>query len=612
MKAFPTPATLLALLILLLRGNILTAQAQITYSPVPLAASSFTADIVANGATANPATSSTTADADGAGYYLISQDFYTATTPHTSGIPNNGAIPNTLAGPSALTYQLASLSGNNALRLPGVATGTVTFATPSAASEVYVLGISGSGASTVDMTVTYTDGTSTPFPAQTYPDWYATSATQNVFGASGRASATIPVSAATAANTAPFLSQVKLTIPASKVTSPIARISFAQNAGSGVLNIMAVSRGVAPICAATPTGVTAVASTTSAGGTALTTACASTTVYLSLSGVPANAGYTYQWQASTTSTTAGFSNLSGAINPTYTATGQAATTYYRALISCYYATPSTAVPSTTVQVTQNPATDCYCTPTYTIGGNRDFITRVRLGPLDNNTQAAGNSSPYYHDYAGQQTGATPGLPVPTLNAGSPATVTLNFDSDASQYSAVWIDFNQDGNFSAAEYFTQNTNAGANGTATIPVTVPATAARGITRLRVRGGDDNQPTSGQACGGSSSSYGEAEDYTVNITGGAALTGPTTLTGEGTPLGNEMARTLEIYPNPATEAINLVLPGRAEATSVVVTDIRGARVATSFSNGTLNISGLTKGMYTLSVSDGQKVFHQRFVKE
>ena len=53
--------------------------------------------------------------------------------------------------------------------------------------------------------------------------------------------------------------------------------------------------------------------------------------------------------------------------------------------------------------------------------------------------------------------------------------------------------------------------------------------------------------------------------------------------------------------------------EIVNVQVTDIRGARVAgASFSAGTLNISSLAKGMYTLSVSDGQKVFHQRFVKE
>jgi hypothetical protein len=122
-------------------------------------------------------------------------------------------------------------------------------------------------------------------------------------------------------------------------------------------------------------------------------------------------------------------------------------------------------------------------------------------------------------------------------------------------------------------------------------------------------DNSATG--SCG--TFTYGEAEDYTVNITGGAPLTGPVTLTGDANPLGNELARTLEVYPNPATDAVRLLLPGNAEALNVTVTDVRGARVAgVSFSDGTLRIGGLAKGLYTVSASDGQKVFHQRFVKE
>jgi hypothetical protein len=142
-------------------GLSLTAAAQITYSTVPLTAGSFTADVIANGAAALPPTSSATADVDNATYYLISQDYYTATTPHTSGIPNSGLIPNSIAGYSALTYQLASLSANNALQIRTAGgTGTLTFATPTAASELYVLGISGSGASTVTMTAVRVAGLS--------------------------------------------------------------------------------------------------------------------------------------------------------------------------------------------------------------------------------------------------------------------------------------------------------------------------------------------------------------------------------------------------------------------------------------------------------------------
>jgi hypothetical protein len=509
-------------------GLSLTAAAQVNYSTVPLAASSFTADVIANGTAALPPGSSATADVDGAGYYLISQDYYTATTAHTSGVPNNGLIPNSIAGYSALTYQLASLSANNALQIrTGGGTGAVTFATPTAASELYVLGISGSGATTVTMTVNYSDGTNTPFASQRYPDWFDVSATQNVFGTTGRASATTPVSTPyTASNTAPYLDQVKLTIPAAKTSTTITGISFTTVSGSGVLNILAVSAGVpAPNCAAAPTTLTTVASTTAGGGTALSAACVSTSIYLSVSGVPGNAGYTYQWQSSTTSATTGFANITGATSSTYTATGQTATTYYRVLVGCQFAgTGSTPTASTAVQITQNAPTSCYCTPTYSSGGNTDNIVNVQLGTLSNPT--TGNAAPYYRDYSAQQTGSTATLQIPTITQGGTATVTLTLGGDGTQYNAVWIDFNRNGTFEASEFFSLGTNPGANGQAVIPITIPATATLGQTKMRVRGGDDSAITSGQACGASSSAWGEAEDYLVNIATTVSCT-PTTAT-------------------------------------------------------------------------------------
>jgi hypothetical protein len=521
------PFTLFSKLLALVCSLSFTAQAQTNYSTVPLTASSFTADVIANGTAANPAASSTTADVDGAFYYLISQDYYTATTAHTSGLPNSGLIPNSITGLSALTYQLASYSANNAMQVRTAGgTGAITFATPTAASELYVLGISGSGASTVTMTVNYSDNTNTVFTGQTYPDWFTVSATQNVFGSSARASTTVPVSATAAANTAPFLSQVKLTIPAAKAGTTVTGISFTTATGSGVLNIMAVSAGVpAPNCAAAPTSLTTVASTTASGGTALAAACVSTSIYLSVGGVPANAGYTYQWQSSTTSATTGFANISGATSSTYTATGQTATTYYRVLVGCQFAgTGSTPTASTAVQVTQNAPTSCYCTPTYASGGTTDIITRVRLGALDNSS--TGNAAPYYRDYSAQQTGSAATLSIPTITQGGTATVTLNFGNEPSQYSAVWIDFNLNGIFEASEFFSLNTSAGANGQAVILVAIPATATLGQTKMRVRGGDDNAITSSQACGASSSAYGEAEDYLVNIATTVSCT-PTTAT-------------------------------------------------------------------------------------
>src|SRR5690606_37026712 len=88
-------------------------------------------------------------------------------------------------------------------------------------------------------------------------------------------------------------------------------------------------------------------------------------------------------------------------------------------------------------------------------------------------------------------------------------------SDSTQYNRIWIDFNQNGNFEASESFSLGTSAGSNGTAIITFMVPEDAVLGQTRLRVRGGEDSAITAAQACGASSSGFGRAIDYLVNIT-------------------------------------------------------------------------------------------------
>jgi hypothetical protein len=239
MKKYTTHSRKLLLFGLLAVGTR-WAHAQ-TYKTVTLTNASFTADIIANGSAANPPASSATADMDGAGYYYISQDYYTATTAHASGLPNNGAISNSISGFAALTYQLASFNANNSLRLTGTNSGTLTFATPTVAKEVYVLGATGSGSATATLTINYADGTSSAFTGQSYPDWFTVSSTQNVFGASARASSGTPISGTTANNTAPFLNQVKLVVPTAKLSTPITSIGVTKTSTGGVLNLMAVS-----------------------------------------------------------------------------------------------------------------------------------------------------------------------------------------------------------------------------------------------------------------------------------------------------------------------------------------------------------------------------------
>ncbi|MCC3153772.1 M4 family metallopeptidase [Hymenobacter sp. BT770] len=248
--------------------------------------------------------------------------------------------------------------------------------------------------------------------------------------------------------------------------------------------------------------------------------------------------------------------------------------------------------------TTPPPTTTYCTIKGTTQ-SYEWIDLVNIGSIN---RASGSDAGYYNGTALST----------SLAAGTSNTIYFSAGFSGAAYTEYWkiyIDYNKNGVFTDAGELVISGSSASSGTLSSTIAVPTTARSGATRMRIVMSDASATTS---CG--TFSYGEAEDYTVNITGGAALTeGVYGLTGNSSPLGNELARTLEVFPNPATDAVRFVLPGNAEATSVVVTDVRGARVpGASFSNGTLNISSLAKGMYTLSVSDGQKVFHQRFVKE
>ena len=246
--------------------------------------------------------------------------------------------------------------------------------------------------------------------------------------------------------------------------------------------------------------------------------------------------------------------------------------------------------------TPPPATVTYCTTKGTSQAY-EWIDLVNLGTIN---RTSGKDAGYYNGTASST----------SIAAGSAQTIrfSVGFTSTAyTEYWKIYIDYNQNGLFTDAGELVVSGSSASAATLSGNFTVPAGARNGATRLRVTVSDNSATAS---CG--TYSYGETEDYTVNITGGAPLTGPTSLAGD-IPLGNEQARTLEVYPNPATDVLRLVLPGNAEATSVTVTDLRGARVAgATYAGGTLNISTLARGMYTLRVSDGQKVFHQRFVKE
>ncbi|MDO7853364.1 beta strand repeat-containing protein [Hymenobacter convexus] len=527
------PFTSLPRLVLLALASVctLTARAQ-TYTPVPL--TGFTHDIIANGTGAVSA--STTADIDGAaatggtGYTLMAQDYVgpAGQVPNSTTYPaatypaleTSGLITSVLN--SAITYQLASYSANNALRLYGAsASGTLSFATPSPAAELYVIGTSGNANSVLDITVTFADGTTQLFPSQTIADWFAASQTNVVREKLGRVSRGDNTVQYTGTPVGPRIYQLKLVLSPANVTKNITGITFTKPLAAGNTVLLAVTAGVLPVCAAAPTGLTTAATTTSGGTTSLTTACSSTSIYLAVSGLANQSGYTYQWQSSTNGST--YTDISGATSATYTATGQLAATYYRARVACLYdGAGGTAVSSAPVQVAQTAFDNCYCTPSSSSGcGTYAQLLKVEIpGTTLSNTSTC-SSSPYYTNYT---TGAAT---TATLSPGAsyPMSITLGRYAKAG----LWIDYDHSGTFDASEYLVVGTNStntsGSTATVTPTLTIPATALTGTTRMRVRTQyflvSTSYPLDGtSAC--ISTTYGETEDYTITIAPATACTG------------------------------------------------------------------------------------------
>jgi hypothetical protein len=252
----------------------------------------------------------------------------------------------------------------------------------------------------------------------------------------------------------------------------------------------------------TPCAGTPVAGVTTASGNPV---CAGTIVTVSTTGGSTGVtGLTYQWIRSTDGIN--YTNLPNGTGLTATDTINVAK-YFRLIVTC--TNSGLADTSAAYLVSLSAPTSCYCTPTYSSGCGStggDAITNVVLNNLTNASGCA--ATPYYTFFNS--------VTIPDLQQTSTDTVFLTFGSDASQYSGIWIDYNQDGDFGDAGEFVAFTtvSAGASGTSALVFSVPLNATLGQTRMRIRGGNDSQ-LANTPCGASSSNWGETEDYIVNIT-------------------------------------------------------------------------------------------------
>ena len=153
----------------------------------------------------------------------------------------------------------------------------------------------------------------------------------------------------------------------------------------------------------------------------------------------------------------------------------------------------------------------YCTPSYSTGCTvGDDIDDVFIGNFSD-TATGCTSSPYYN----VQT-------TDTIFIQQTVPTSVSFTSNYStQYFAIWVDFNDDGDFSDSgeHLWSSPTNVWSSSVGSI--TIPSTVSLGSYRLRVRSNYSATIGASESC--SNFIYGETHDYTVTVTTPPACPAP-----------------------------------------------------------------------------------------
>lgn len=207
-------------------------------------------------------------------------------------------------------------------------------------------------------------------------------------------------------------------------------------------------------------------------------------------------GLSYQWQYSFADG-ADYINIPGATLPTLTTTQEFAT-YYRRGIKCDAIDSAMYFPPGLLVA----GPGCPCIPTVTTGDSAG-ITNVKFGTIDNSSVSTSS----YTDFRNLSTDVQKAGVFP-LSAKVTATT-------APMFSKAWIDWNQDGIFSASESYElgmvtsgQDVSSGM----VASVIVPTDALLGTTIMRVRTASVADMATLEPCGNTIN--GESEDYSINV--------------------------------------------------------------------------------------------------
>lgn len=80
----------------------------------------------------------------------------------------------------------------------------------------------------------------------------------------------------------------------------------------------------------------------------------------------------------------------------------------------------------------------------------------------------------------------------------------------------------------------------------------------------------------------------------------------------VGQNLSEIVSVHPNPTTDILNIAIPSSVEVTNVSMFDVLGKNTGVSYSNGVINTSSLSKGVYILNIETTSGNLTQKIVKQ
>ncbi len=226
----------------------------------------------------------------------------------------------------------------------------------------------------------------------------------------------------------------------------------------------------------------------------------------------------------------------------------------------------------------------------------EFINNVNLNTINNTSTC---STGGYANYTTTTTTLAKGSSYSlTVIPGTPGQTNSAYNDDEI---AAWIDFNNNNSFNDPGEQVGYVLVAAGWSNVFNFTVPTSATLGNVRMRVR--ISYSPDGAiDPCG--QSTYGEVEDYTINITASSGLT--------ENPLD-----AISVYPNPTENELFVDMKNiDADLTRIEILDLSGKVLQVASANQgaimKMNTSNLAQGMYQIRIISDDYAVTKRFVKK